>query len=788
MSNAAALKKKAAEFESKKQFDKALALYKQVLDDDEGEEDVALYNRVGELYLRQGQVAEAMQLFERAVDRYDDQGLYNNAIALCNKILRQSPGRTSVYYKLGKVSAKKGFKNDAKANFLEYAERKRKDGDANEAFRALKEFAALCPDQDDIRLMLADQLAKAGRNQEALEQLHALHARQVAEGETAQASATAERMRAIDPSVVPIEGGAKADAARKTGELVFLDVEGLSPPRKGTPLASPAVLPPTAAPPKAPPPAAPATPPAPAAPLPFNPLPEDPIGGTFTVDLGLPLLPLDDGAPTPPPAPPAPPVPRSPAPAPSRAATPPAAPPPKEAPTLDIGDVVDPLVAEYGESLGLDTDALRRASLSRPAVPEPPPGDPSGLDLIDPTIADTGGSALDDLLPLLDDVIAPPPPAPGLETFPELPSSAVGIGRTVLSLRARLDRDPENWDLMRTYAEALLEDGEREAGIAALEEAMAGYEAADDLVSARAVCDDLVRLEPEVLSHHQKRVEYCHATNDRGGLIDAFVDLAHALLTDGHPDKAQALYERVLQLAPGEARAVAALQSLGIAPPTPAPPAPAPLPPAAAPKPAAPEPPAPPAEPPPPPRRSSGVVAVGSDGFVDLGDFLLDDEPERSTRMKAEAQEPTGDEDADFQDMLRKFKQGVAENVDEEDYDSHYDLGVAFKEMGLVDEAIAQFQKALRGTQHRVRAHEALGQCFVDKGLWSVALTILERAVAEGRADDAQLVGVLYLLGVAYEELGRAGEALAAYQRVYAVDIGFRDVGPRLEALARGGR
>ena len=60
--------------------------------------------------------------------------------------------RPTVYYKLGKISAQKGFKSDARKNFLEYADRMQKAGKIDEAFRALKEFADLCPDQDDIRL------------------------------------------------------------------------------------------------------------------------------------------------------------------------------------------------------------------------------------------------------------------------------------------------------------------------------------------------------------------------------------------------------------------------------------------------------------------------------------------------------------------------------------------------------------------------------------------------------------------------------------------------------------
>src|SRR5262249_31412127 len=185
-------------------------------------------------------------------------GFFNNAIALCNKILRHSPGRASVYYKLGKISAQKGFRNDAKVNFLEYADRMQKAGKVDEAFRALTEFADLCPDQDEIRLMLAEQLSKAGRKDEAIEQLQILHERYDGDGQTAEAAATVARMRAIDPKVEP---RAAADRSRKTtsGELVFIDLD--------TPPAGRAVTPPP------PPRVRPAPPPRPASPPPRAPEP-----------------------------------------------------------------------------------------------------------------------------------------------------------------------------------------------------------------------------------------------------------------------------------------------------------------------------------------------------------------------------------------------------------------------------------------------------------------------------------------------------------------------------------
>src|ERR687886_1123656 len=225
MSNVAKLKKRALEYEQKKQFDKALDTYAQILaelDDHVDEADVALFNRVGDLMLRQGNIPDAISHYEKAVDLYTEGGFFNNAIALCNKILRNSPGRNSIYYKLGKISARKGFVNDAKQNFLEYADRMQKLGEFEEAFRALKEFADLCPDQDDIRLMLADQLVRKDRKAEAIEQLQTLYEKFQAEGRTTEARATLDRMKAIDPDLEPRVTSSRPSPP--SNDLIFLDI------------------------------------------------------------------------------------------------------------------------------------------------------------------------------------------------------------------------------------------------------------------------------------------------------------------------------------------------------------------------------------------------------------------------------------------------------------------------------------------------------------------------------------------------------------------------------------
>src|SRR4029079_17548562 len=115
--------------------------------------------------------------------------------------------------------------------------------------------------------------------------------------------------------------------------------------------------------------------------------------------------------------------------------------------------------------------------------------------------------------------------------------------------------------------------------------------------------------------------------------------------------------------------------------------------------------------------------------------------------MRIDRGEPqAGDEQRESHEILEQFKRGIEQNLDVDDYQSHYDLGVAFKEMGLLDEAIAEFQKALRAPEGRLRTSEALGMAFFDKGQFGIAETVLRRGIDGEAGGDEAKIGLLYWL------------------------------------------
>ena len=155
----------------------------------------------------------------------------------------------------------------------------------------------------------------------------------------------------------------------------------------------------------------------------------------------------------------------------------------------------------------------------------------------------------------------------------------------------------------------------------------------------------------------------------------------------------------------------------------------------------------------------------------------------KSTRFVVPYEEPTGDDQADFDRMLAQFRDKVSENIDENDVMAHYDLGTAYMEMGLLDEAIGEFQVVLRGTSDHLPTYEMLGQTFLQKNEPKAALRALKRGLDAPCEIEEERVGIYYYIGLANETLGDKETALEFYGRVFALDINFADVTERLRAL-----
>jgi tetratricopeptide (TPR) repeat protein len=194
---------------------------------------------------------------------------------------------------------------------------------------------------------------------------------------------------------------------------------------------------------------------------------------------------------------------------------------------------------------------------------------------------------------------------------------------------------------------------------------------------------------------------------------------------------------------------------------------------------------------------------------TDLADFVPRQKPEAAPPAKAPApaaahsspkvagadKRVNGDmQDAESASVLSDILSELQEETEEasepeEDAETHYNLGIAFKEMGLLDEAIGELQKVChamdRGNDFSqpIQAYTWLAQCLVDKGAPEAGVRWYNKALQLPGLDDGSRCAIYYDLALAYEAFGDKKSALANFMEVYGSNIDFRDVASRIKAL-----
>ncbi len=716
------LKEKAREHEQEENWVEAMDLYSRALarsTEAEEEPDIALHNRIGDLQVRIGDLQGAVENYETAIDLYLEADLPNNAMAVCRKLERNAPGRPSVMLRMGQIRIRQGFVVDAREDFLSYAEVQLAQGDAEEALRALAEFAALAPEDVEIRLFLADQLRGSEQPEEALTHLASAYRILTDRGEEERAEGVREQMRELAPdedleSLVAVAGGGEG-APSESDEPGVSDGDGLDG-FQTTSLAEIAL--------------------------------DDPAESQVDRPGDLSDLPEEDEG----------------------AELPSAHEDPDE-----VDEPVDPLAGTVfdldegegdprsvsGEDDMAALDDLDSDELDPDELDPLPTLDDDEVDLEPlPTLDDdTFDEEEPDSVPLPtlgDDDLAPLPgfdePAvsddEARDAFSTLDQVTSDGGESLRALAAQVDREPGDADAWRRLGVRLFEEGEDERAREALETAHRLYAEADDAERAMRVVRELIFHEPDAVEHYQRLVEYANRTGDRALLVPAFLELAEALERNGAQRKAEVVYGQVLALDPRNPRARKALAvgSSG--------------------------------------ESGAEVQEARSGAFVDLGGMVLDEEVRDDIfRWRLGDADPSGDEEADFAKMLSRFKEKVATGMPADDATAHYDLGAAYKDMGLVDEAIAQFQKTLRARPDHLPAFEMVGQCFLEKGEPNLAVRTLSRALKVEPEVEDELLGIYYYLAKAHEAAGNPESAREFYERVFSLDINFMDVTERLRML-----
>ncbi|MDH3734088.1 MAG: hypothetical protein OEU54_11165 [Gemmatimonadota bacterium] len=162
----------------------ALAIYRKALvaqEETSGFADLSLYNGLGDLFLRAGHTAEAIEAYLNAAAQCEEQQLYANGIALCKKVLRNAPDHIPVFRRVGRLFALSGLDAEATANYREYARRVRESGQEDAALSALREMIELTADEV-AAVDLADTLVSQHRVHDALAMLRSARERRERQG------------------------------------------------------------------------------------------------------------------------------------------------------------------------------------------------------------------------------------------------------------------------------------------------------------------------------------------------------------------------------------------------------------------------------------------------------------------------------------------------------------------------------------------------------------------------------------------------------------------------------
>jgi pilus assembly protein FimV len=136
-----------------------------------------------------------------------------------------------------------------------------------------------------------------------------------------------------------------------------------------------------------------------------------------------------------------------------------------------------------------------------------------------------------------------------------------------------------------------------------------------------------------------------------------------------------------------------------------------------------------------------------------------------------------------FAAVFSEFKKGVDKALGEGDHEAHYDLGIAYREMGLLDDALGEFSAASQNAARRVDCLHLMGLCAIDLGRAEEATVHLQQALDTPDLNREQTLGVQFELGRAFEVLEDLDRARAAWQTVADVDPSFCEVQERLASL-----
>jgi tetratricopeptide (TPR) repeat protein len=188
---------------------------------------------------------------------------------------------------------------------------------------------------------------------------------------------------------------------------------------------------------------------------------------------------------------------------------------------------------------------------------------------------------------------------------------------------------------------------------------------------------------------------------------------------------------------------------------------------------------------------ASEIDQLGMDGLAPgFSGTMPNAQPPSVAKSQAAPAHPG--ESGPLKEVFDEFRAELGEmGAEDEDLETHYSLGIAFREMGLLEEAISEFQKIAQASdrgrpfRYTMQCCTLLGLAFMEKGQPAIAAIWYERALKTPGNDPESTLALRYDLGLAQESAGEPEAALKSFSQVYAMNIDYRDVAERIAALQK---
>jgi tetratricopeptide (TPR) repeat protein len=299
--------------------------------------------------------------------------------------------------------------------------------------------------------------------------------------------------------------------------------------------------------------------------------------------------------------------------------------------------------------------------------------------------------------------------------------------------------DLESVERLLGLAQTEFRAGRHDDAARILARAAEAYESLGRLEEAASIHRSLCRSPHATGAMLEQWLVNCERRGERGEAAEVACELGDRAIQENDMDGARVWFERASAFDPANPVASRRLERLR-GPAVTAAPEPVPAPPAAA------------------PEGADGKVEVA----VDRGQAVT----------------------FDFASMLAEFQRGIETQLSG-DSQAHYDLAMAYREMGLVEQAIESFRLAGQDINFSQRCAEMIGRCLLEDGRFEDAALELTQALAVSALDPEVAVGVRFQLGLALEASGRTQEALDEFEKVFEVQANYPDVALKIRDLRK---